>query len=151
MAVGQRKLVGCEKGRSGIDQFDVQYEASVLLVKPLSVLPTRRALPSNPDDAIKERQGVRPPPPGFAGGTGQIGVNPTGVTSSLFQRSGRLAAPMQRFVDVASFLERRANDLGLAPGEHVAIGVCRWRVNKLVSVKGPGRVDQMTPADFPIS
>jgi hypothetical protein len=37
VAVGQRKIVGCEKGRSGINQFDVQYEASVLLVKPLSV------------------------------------------------------------------------------------------------------------------
>ena len=36
--------------------------------KPLYVLPTRRALPPNPNNAIKERQGVRPPLPGFAGG-----------------------------------------------------------------------------------
>src|ERR1700716_4071524 len=50
-----------------------------------------------------------------------------------------------------SFLQRGTNDLGLAPGEDVAVCKGRWTVHKFCARKRPGRINQMTSAYFPIA
>src|SRR5689334_23361325 len=50
-----------------------------------------------------------------------------------------------------SLLQRGANDFGLVPGKHMPVRKSRGRVNKLFSIKRPGRIDQMTSTDLHVS
>ena len=54
-------------------------------------------------------------------------------------------------VRLLPLLQRGANDFGLAPGEHMPVSKGRGSINKLSSIKWPGRINQMTSTDLHVS
>src|SRR5947207_3555590 len=54
-------------------------------------------------------------------------------------------------VRLLPLLQRGANDFGLVPGKHMPVRKGRGCINKLLSIKRPGRIDQMTSTDLPVS
>src|SRR4030095_6731866 len=48
-------------------------------------------------------------------------------------------------------LQGGANDFGLVPGEYMSVRKGRRCVNKLFSIKRPGRINQMTSTDLNVS